>query len=103
MGVDGSQRIGAALTPRFGVASASGVNPALSLKHASAFSRALTKQDCRVAPRPAECHPEGATDSRSDQQLTQRSAGQKDGDTAETETQLTVGSPPEELESDVPL
>ncbi|CAB1430512.1 unnamed protein product [Pleuronectes platessa] len=29
MGVDGSQRIGAALTPRFGVASASGVNPAL--------------------------------------------------------------------------
>ncbi|CAB1429217.1 unnamed protein product [Pleuronectes platessa] len=28
MGVDGSQRIGAALTPRFGVASASGVNPA---------------------------------------------------------------------------
>ncbi|CAB1425566.1 unnamed protein product [Pleuronectes platessa] len=29
MGVDGSQRIGAALTPRFRVASASGVNPAL--------------------------------------------------------------------------
>ncbi|CAB1418934.1 unnamed protein product [Pleuronectes platessa] len=29
MGVDGSQRIGAALTPRFGVASTSGVNPAL--------------------------------------------------------------------------
>ncbi|CAB1452008.1 unnamed protein product [Pleuronectes platessa] len=29
MGVDGSQRIGATLTPRFGVASASGVNPAL--------------------------------------------------------------------------
>ncbi|CAB1433783.1 unnamed protein product [Pleuronectes platessa] len=29
MGVDGSQRIGAALTPRFGVASVSGVNPAL--------------------------------------------------------------------------
>ncbi|CAB1457884.1 unnamed protein product [Pleuronectes platessa] len=28
MGVDGSQRIGAALTPRFGVASTSGVNPA---------------------------------------------------------------------------
>ncbi|CAB1448834.1 unnamed protein product [Pleuronectes platessa] len=28
MGVDGSQRIGAAPTPRFGVASASGVNPA---------------------------------------------------------------------------
>ncbi|CAB1450913.1 unnamed protein product [Pleuronectes platessa] len=28
MGVDGGQRIGAALTPRFGVASASGVNPA---------------------------------------------------------------------------
>ncbi|CAB1414572.1 unnamed protein product [Pleuronectes platessa] len=28
MGVDGSQRIGAALTPRFGVATASGVNPA---------------------------------------------------------------------------
>ncbi|CAB1449134.1 unnamed protein product [Pleuronectes platessa] len=28
MGVDGSQRIGAALPPRFGVASASGVNPA---------------------------------------------------------------------------
>ncbi|CAB1434031.1 unnamed protein product [Pleuronectes platessa] len=43
MGVDGSQRIGAALTPRFGVASASGVNPALSLKHASAFSRALAE------------------------------------------------------------
>ncbi|CAB1423492.1 unnamed protein product [Pleuronectes platessa] len=30
MGVDGSQRIGAALTPRFGVVSASGVNPALA-------------------------------------------------------------------------
>ncbi|CAB1429974.1 unnamed protein product [Pleuronectes platessa] len=29
MGVDGAQRIGAALTPRFRVASASGVNPAL--------------------------------------------------------------------------
>ncbi|CAB1435210.1 unnamed protein product [Pleuronectes platessa] len=28
MGVDGSQRLGAALTPRFGVAYASGVNPA---------------------------------------------------------------------------
>ncbi|CAB1430945.1 unnamed protein product, partial [Pleuronectes platessa] len=44
MGVDGSQRIGAALTPRFGVASASGVNPALSLKHASAFSRARKRK-----------------------------------------------------------
>ncbi|CAB1438824.1 unnamed protein product [Pleuronectes platessa] len=28
MGVDGNQRIGAALTPRFGIASTSGVNPA---------------------------------------------------------------------------
>ncbi|CAB1427338.1 unnamed protein product [Pleuronectes platessa] len=32
MGVDGSQRIGAALTPRFRVASASGVNPARELE-----------------------------------------------------------------------
>ncbi|CAB1443472.1 unnamed protein product [Pleuronectes platessa] len=32
MGVDGSQRIGAALTARFGVASASGVNPAREVR-----------------------------------------------------------------------
>ena len=49
---------------------------------------AVTKQDCRSGPRPLSVTQRGA-DTRSDQQLTQRPAGQKDGDTAATETSLT--------------
>ncbi|CAB1456991.1 unnamed protein product [Pleuronectes platessa] len=44
MGVGGSQRIGAALTPRFGVASASGVNPASLAGHIVQKKRRLVQR-----------------------------------------------------------